>query len=116
VGKIHNNTSCDNAMIVLTIELLHCICIRLRKTNILASIHLIIHSSYHRAQLLDVSYETSDGFHADAASAALRAQQTSSTSLSLVGIEGDQPDQEEAAQSGGTSYSFQNIIQMAQLV
>jgi hypothetical protein len=65
-----------------------------------------------------VSYETSDGFRADAVSAALRAQQTSSTSLSLVGVEGYQPDQEEAAQSGGTSsdYSFQNIIQMAQLV
>lgn len=75
----------------------------------------------HRVQLLDVSYETSDGFHADAASAALRAQQSSSTSLSLVGSEGNQLDPEDvssdAAPAGGTSaFSFQDIIQMAQLV
>ena len=75
----------------------------------------------HRVQLLDVSYETSDGFRADAASAALRAQQSSSTSLSLVGSEGNQLDPEDAssdaAQAGGTSaFSFQDIIHMAQLV
>ena len=61
-------------------------------------------------------YETSDGFRADAAIAALRAQQSSSTSLSLVGSEGNQLDPEDvssdAAQAGGTS----DIIHMAQLV